>query len=73
MLKLHKELSKTQNFIIIQLQSDKTELTVFLHKKKIFDIFFSDCFCKRDRETSKHVIIHCIKHSEMHRKLKIDE
>ena len=73
MFNLHKKLSKIQSFIAIQLQSDKTELTAFLHQRKMSDFFFSDCFCEQDRETSKHVMIHYVKHSETCRRLEINE
>jgi len=73
MLRLHKKLSKIQSFITIQLQSSKTKLTAFLHQKKMPDFLSSDCFCRQDRETSKHVMIHCVKHSETHKKLEINE
>ena len=70
--KMHQKLSKTWSFIMIQLWSDKTELTAFLHQKKMSDFLFSDCFCRQSRETSKHVMIHCIKHSETCKKLEVD-
>jgi len=70
MLKLYKKLFKIQNFIVIQLQLNKTELTVFLHKKMLNFLSFN-YFCEQNRKTLKHVMIHCIKHSEMHEKLKI--
>ena len=73
MLKLYKRLFKIQSFIVIQLQLDKTELTAFLHKKKMSDFFFSDYFCRQSRKTSKYVMIHCIKYSETHKKLEINE
>ena len=73
MLKLYKKLFKIQSFIVIQLWSDKTELMTFLHKRKISDFLFSDCFCEWDRKMSKHVMIYCVKHLKTHRKLKINK
>ena len=64
---------KTQSFIAIQLQSDKTKLAAFLHQKRVLSFFFFDCFCRWDKKMSKHIMIHCIKHSEMHRRLKTDK
>ena len=73
MLRLHKGLFKAQSFIAIQLQSGKTGLTAFLHQRKVPGFSSSDCSCGRGRETPKHVMIHCIKHSETHRRLEINE
>jgi len=48
-------------------------LIAFLHQKKIFDFFFSDCFYEWDRKMSKYVMIHCIKYLKMHKKLEINK
>src|SRR5436189_138560 len=45
----------------------------FLQKKKISDFLFLNCFCRQNRETSKHVMIYYVKHSETHKKLEINE
>ena len=37
------------------------------------DFLFSDCFCEQSRKTSKHVMIHYVKHSKTHEKLEINE
>ena len=45
----------------------------FFAQKKMSDFLSLNCFYRQDRETSKHVIIHCVKHSETHEKLEINE
>ena len=72
MLKLYKKLFKTWSFIVIQLWSDKTKLAAFLHKKNIRFSFFN-CFCEQNKETLKHIMIYCIKHLKMYKKLEINE
>ena len=43
-LKLHKKLFKIWSFITVQLWLDKTELTVFMHKKKCWAFSSSTAF-----------------------------
>ena len=70
-LELHKGLSKARSSIAVQLRSGKTGLAAFLHKRKVPGFSSPDCSCGRGRETSKHVMIHCAKHSEARRRLEI--
>ena len=71
-LKLHKGLSKARSSIAVQLRSGKTGLAAFLHQRKVPGFPSPDCSCGRGRETPKHVMIHCTKHSEARKRLEID-
>src|SRR3989440_8933199 len=71
-LRLHKGLSKARSSIAVQLRSGKTGLAAFLHQRKEPGFSSPDCSCGGGRETPKHVMIHCIKHSEARRRLEVD-
>ena len=59
-IKWHVDFAKTKNNLIMQIQIKKIELTKLLHERKISKIDHSNCLCKVDEQTSKHVIMNCV-------------
>ena len=68
-LKIHKNLKKTKNAILTQVQTDRINLAIFLNKVKMSDYLSSMCRCEQTQKTAAHVIVHYQLYAEIRREL----
>jgi hypothetical protein len=62
-LKLHDNLFKTENNLIMQMRTNRIELAKYLFHRRVFIIVISACFCDWLKQTLKHVMFFCLNHS----------
>ena len=71
--KIHTDLRKKLSFIITQIQTEKIELTSFLHFMKISEFNTNQCECNQEWETVTHVIKWCRKYMKHRHILDLDQ
>ncbi len=62
-LKLHKGLRKAESSLAIQLRTGTNGLDAFLYQARVPSVSSPLCSCRRWRQTAKHVLIFCPKHT----------
>jgi ribonuclease HI len=63
-LKLHKDRSKRQSAILIQLRTEKIGLKDFLFERRVPGITDPECECREGKQTVQHVLLSCRIHKE---------
>jgi ribonuclease HI len=66
-LQLHKDLSKRESAILVQMRTEKIGLKDFLFQRHVPGILDSKCDCGSRRQTVAHILLDCRKRRELRR------
>ncbi len=66
-LNLRRGINKAHSTLIVQMRTAKIGLRHFLHTSRVPSITDGKCKCKRAKQTVRHVMTQCRKHSQLRR------
>ncbi|KAH7548744.1 RNasehypothetical proteinH domain containing protein [Bipolaris maydis] len=58
-LKLHENLSKRENALVVQMRTEKIGLNDFLFNRKMAEVVSARCECGERRQTAAHILLRC--------------
>lgn len=58
-LKLHKDLTKAESALAVQIRSEKIAFAQFLYNRRVPTVLSAECDCGWESQTAKHVIFFC--------------
>jgi hypothetical protein len=59
-LKLHLGLQKAECLVLVQAQTGRIGLAMFLYNRKVSGIHSAQCWCGAGEETPQHIALYCI-------------
>ena len=62
-LKLHENLIKIKNNLVIQMRTNRIKLIDYLFHRRMFIVEFSTCSCDWFKQITKHIMLFCSNHS----------
>jgi hypothetical protein len=58
-IKLHKDLTKSKNFLVTHIKTKRIELTDYFFFRRVLIVLFSSCIYDHQRQTLKRVLLFC--------------
>ncbi len=72
-MKLHKNLIKSKNFLVIHMRTRCIKLIDYFFFRRVFIVLTSNCFCKHSKQTLQHILLFCRDWSESRQRMLRDD